>query len=61
MNLAKVQQEQIAAQNLVAQEQAQMIEMQNKRFEEIEKFMRMTKDQAGMQVDENDYSSEESY
>ncbi|KAL7210397.1 hypothetical protein ACSBR1_031871 [Camellia fascicularis] len=60
-NLSKVQQEQIAAQNLVAQEQAKMIEMQNKRFEEIKKFMRMTKDQAGMQVDENDYSSEESY
>ncbi|CAL5326662.1 unnamed protein product [Camellia sinensis] len=60
-NLSEIQQEQIAAQNLVAQEQAKMIEMQNKRFEEIEKFMRMTKDQGGMQVDENNYSSEESY
>ncbi|CAL5444000.1 unnamed protein product [Camellia sinensis] len=38
-----------------------MIEMQNKRFEEIEKFIRMHKDRAGMEVDEDDYQSEESY
>ncbi|CAL5333123.1 unnamed protein product [Camellia sinensis] len=60
-NLAEVQQEQIAAQNLVTQEQARKIEMQNKRFEEIEKFMRMHKDKADMQVDEDDCSSEEFY
>ncbi|CAL5407863.1 unnamed protein product [Camellia sinensis] len=46
---------------LVAQEQAKMIEMQNKIFEEIEKFMRMRKDRAGMEVDEDDYQSEKSY
>ncbi|KAL7218422.1 hypothetical protein ACSBR2_011650 [Camellia fascicularis] len=34
--------------NLVTQEQARKIEMQNKRFEEIENFVRMYKDQANM-------------
>ncbi|CAL5405137.1 unnamed protein product [Camellia sinensis] len=38
-----------------------MIEMQNKICEEIKKFMRMRKDRAGMEVDEDDYQSEESY
>ncbi|KAI7981447.1 hypothetical protein LOK49_Contig40G00009 [Camellia lanceoleosa] len=60
-NLAEVQQQQIAAQNLVTQEQARKIEMQNKRFEEIENFMRMYKDRANMQVGEEDCSSEEFY